>query len=88
MQDGEGEQTRVGELKHKLSGYMDADAEASQGFPSVDKFVKECKTHASSSTKTTPSARRSVTRASGRACALSGGGTRAVGHVVHSKMLL
>jgi hypothetical protein len=30
---------------HKLFGYMDADAEANEGFASVDKFVKECKTH-------------------------------------------
>ena len=31
--------------QHKLFGYTDADAEATKGFASVDKFVKECKTH-------------------------------------------
>jgi hypothetical protein len=31
--------------QHKLFGYTDADAEATKGFASVDKFIKECKTH-------------------------------------------
>ena len=43
---------------------------------------------AASGTRTTPSERRVATRASGRACALSRGGDRAVGHVVHSQTLL
>ncbi len=41
-----------------------------------------------SGTRTTPSARRVATRASGRACALSRGGDRAVGRVIHSQTLL
>ncbi len=52
----------------------------------MDKFVKESKTHRC--VWATPSARRVATRASGRACALSRGGHRAVGHVVHSQTLL
>jgi hypothetical protein len=39
-------------------------------------------------TKSTPSARSVATRASGRACALSGGDDLAAGCVVHSDMLL
>ena len=31
--------------QHKLFGYTDADAEVDEGFASVDKFVKESKTH-------------------------------------------